>query len=180
MTQKPDTQDQAQELERLKQEVKEAKDQYLRTLAEMENLRKRMQRESEESRKFAVADTARSLLPIVDSLQQASVAVDKPWNPEAVAHGVYLIHRQLVGFLQEQGIKQIPTVGYQFDPHLHEAVGQAPSQDGQPDGTIAEEIQVGYTMHGKVIRPAMVKVVKATAGGTYEQETIDPDNPQKK
>ena len=161
MTQKPNTQDHAEELERLKQEAKQAKDQYLRTLAEFDNAKKRLHREQEEFVEYASETMVRELLPIVDSLDQALVAVDKQADPQAVIKGVHLIYRQLLGLLDKEGVKRIPTVGERFDPHKHEAVAQVETGDGKPEETVVEEVQVGYTMHGRVIRPAMVKVAKA-------------------
>ncbi len=142
----------------LERQAREANDKYLRALAEMDNLRKRLQRDKEEFSKYAVEGVARQLLPIVDSLDQALVAVDKQSDPQAVARGVHLIYRQLLGLLEQEGITRIPTVGHRFDPHLHEAAEQVSPQNGEADGTIVEEVHVGYTMHGKVIRPALVKV----------------------
>jgi molecular chaperone GrpE len=157
------------DVERLQQELSQAKDQQLRALAETENVRKRLQREKEEFVRFAAEGLILSLLPVIDSLEQALIAVDKQQDAnQAVLKGVHLIHRQLHGVLQKEGVERIPTVGQPFDPHLHEAVAQVEAGDGTPDHTITEEVQVGYTMHGKVIRPAMVKVaVKPT---TSQQE----------
>ena len=169
MTHKPDTQDHAEELERLKQEVKQAKDQYLRTLAEFENAKKRLSREKEEFARYASEIVVRDLLPIVDSLDHALVAVDKQSDPQAVIKGIHLIYRQLLGLLEKEGVKRIPTVGERFDPHKHEAVAQVEA-DGKPEDTVAEEVQVGYTMHGKVIRPAIVKVAKSRDGQAANPE----------
>jgi molecular chaperone GrpE len=156
----------------LERQAQEAKDQYLRTLAEMDNLRKRLQREKEEFSKYAVEGVARELLPIVDSLDQALVAVDRQSDPQTVARGVHLIYRQLLGLLEKEGIKRIPTVGHRYDPHLHEAAEQVPAPNGEADGTIVEEVHVGYTMHGKVIRPALVKVARAApADGSGTPDT---------
>ena len=150
------------ELERLKHEVKQAKEQSLRALAEFENTKKRLRREQEEFVRFAAETVVRELLPIIDSLDQALVAVDKQADPQAIIKGIHLIYRQLLGLLEEEGVKRIPTVGEPFDPHKHEAVAQVETNDGTADHTIVEEVQVGYTMHGKVVRPAIVKVaVKA-------------------
>ncbi len=157
-----------EELERLRREVQQAKDQYLRTLAEADNVKKRLHREKEEFVRYAAESVVRALLPIVDSLDQALVAVDKQADPQAVIKGVHLIYRQLLGLLDKEGVKRIPTVGEPFDPHKHEAVAQVEAGDGMADETVAEEVQVGYTMHGKVIRPAIVKVAKQTkeSGGS--------------
>ena len=150
-----------EELARLNEEVRQAKDQYLRTLADFENTKKRLQREKEEFARFASEAMVRELLPIMDSLDQALVAVDKQSDPQAIIKGVHLIHRQLLGLLAKEGVKRIPTVGELFNPHQHEAVAQVAAEDGKADNTIVEEVHVGYTMHGKVIRPAMVKVARA-------------------
>ena len=168
------------ELERLKQEANQAKDQYLRMLAEVENTRKRLSREKEEFVRYASETLVRDLLPIVDSLGQALVAVDKQSDPEAIIKGVHLIYRQLLGLLEQEEVKRIPTVGEPFDPHKHEAVVQVEAADGAADDTIVEEVQAGYTMHGKVIRPAMVKVAKAhvrksdTSTGQHVTEGFEP------
>ena len=149
------------DVEALQRQVAEANDQYLRAVAEFENTRKRLQREKDEFVKYAAEGLIRELLPVLDSLSLALVAVDKQSDPQAVVKGVHLIYRQLLGLLEKEGIKRIPTIEERFDPHLHEAVGHVPAADGQQEGTIVEEVQVGYTMNGKVIRPAMVKIASA-------------------
>ncbi len=157
-----------------KQEAEQLKDRYLRGLADVENTKKRLHREKEEFGKYATETVIRHLLPIIDSLDQALVAVDKQADPEAVIKGVHLIYRQLLGLLEKEGVKRIPTVGQPFDPHLHEAVAQVGAADGQRDNTVAEEVQVGYTMHGKVVRPAMVRVARKTES---EAEVEEPKSP---
>lgn len=148
-----------EELERLRQELAQAKEQQLRSLAETENARKRLQREKEEFARFAAEGLIWALLPVIDSLEQALATVDTQAGAhQAVITGIHLIHRQLHGVLQKEGVARIPTVGEPFNPNLHEAVAQVEAKSGVADHTITEEVQVGYTMHGKVIRPAMVKV----------------------
>lgn len=181
------------EIERLKQEAKEAKEQCLRTLAEFENTKKRLHREKDEFSKYATEAVLRELLPIVDSLDQALVAVDpatrpstgsglardsaptglrKPSDMEGIVQGVQLIHKQLLVLLEKEGVKRIATVGERFDPHFHEAVAEVEAGEGTADGAIVEEVHVGYTMHGKVIRPAMVKIAKTSSqGGTHNGES---------
>ena len=146
------------EVEQLRREVQEEKDRYLRILAEFDNAKKRLHRDKEEFARYAAETVVRELLPIIDSLDQALVAVDQQADPQAIIKGVHLIYRQLLGLLEKEGVKRTPTVGEQFDPHQHEAVAQV---DGPTDDTIVEEIHRGYTMHGKVLRPAMVKVAKS-------------------
>lgn len=153
------------DIERMKAEAAQAKDQYLRSLAELENTRKRLQRDKEEFLKFAAEGVIRELLPVLDGMSQALVAVDRQSDPQAVSKGVHMIYRQLLGLLEKEGVKRIATVGEKFDPHLHEAVAQVTVQDPEQDGTIVEEVHAGYTMHGKVVRPAMVKVANADTNG---------------
>jgi molecular chaperone GrpE len=172
------------EVERLREEAKQAKEQYLRALAEMENAKKRLSREREELCRYAAETVVRELLPIVDSLDQALAAADAQADlpatgtagqagGHAVITGVKLIRQQLLKLLERQGVKRIATVGEPFDPHQHEAVAEAPAADGAPEGSVVEEVQVGYAMHGKVIRPAMVKVAKGSdqLTGNSGQET---------
>ena len=167
------TSSQPDEVERLRQELAQAKDQQLRAAAETENARKRLQREKEEFARFAAEGLIRALLPVIDSLDQALMTVDQQGEAnQAVIKGVHLIHRQLHGVLQKEGVERIPTVGQPFDPNLHDAVAQVEAKDGVADHAVTEEVQVGYTMHGRVIRPAMVKVaVKPT-----ESQQEDPGN----
>lgn len=154
---------------KLQEEAEKAKDQYLRTLADLENTRKRLHREKEEFARYAAESVVRELLPIVDSLDHALVAVDKQSDPQAVIKGVHLIYRQLLGVLAKEGVKRIPTVGEPFDPNHHEAVAHVDAVDGQKDNDIVEEVQVGYTMHDRLIRPAMVKVAKKAETNNEEE-----------
>ena len=165
----PPAEAEAARLERLQDEVRELNDQRLRMLADLDNTKKRLQREREEFSRFAAETLIRQLLPILDSLDQALVAVDKQADADAVVKGVHLIHRQLLGVLHKEGVARIPTVGEPFDPHRHEAVGRVEAADGAADNTIVEDVQVGYTMHDKVLRPALVKV--ATRPAQAQEET---------
>jgi len=149
-----------QEVQRLRRELQQAKEQYVRAVAEFDNARKRLHREKEEFVRYAAEAIVERLLPIVDSLDHALAAVDKPADPQAVVKGVQLIHRQLLDVLEREGVKRILSVGEAFDPNQHEAVAQAETRDGAAENTVVEEIQVGYALHGKVIRPAIVKVAK--------------------
>ena len=161
----------ADDVARLREEVRQLKDQHLRALAELDNAKKRLTRERNELIRYAAETVIRALLPVIDSLDRALVAVDQQSDPTAVVKGVHLIHRQLHSVLQKEGVTRIPTVGQPFDPHRHEAVQQVDADDGVEDHTIVEEVQAGYAMHGKVIRPAMVKV--AVKDGASSQEDAD-------
>lgn len=152
-------------VEHLERELQHMKDQQLRLLADCDNTKKRLHREQDEFIRYAAETMVRGLLPILDSLDQALVAIDKGTNHHAIRTGVQLIHRQLLSVLEQEGVQRIPTVGERFDPHRHEAIAQVDATDGAADETIAEEVQVGYMMHHKVIRPAIVKVAKKKAEG---------------
>lgn len=147
-------------IRRLRLDIEQAKDRYLRTLAEFDNTRKRLQREKDEYAKYAAEAIMRQLVPIVDSLDQALMAVEGESNPSALTKGVQLIARQLAELLEKEGVRRIVAVGEAFDPHRHEAIAHVEGHDGQPENTVVEEVQVGYTMHGKVLRPAMVKIAQ--------------------
>ena len=149
---------------------------YLRQLADLDNAKKRLQREKEEFSRYASEKVIRELLPILDSLSQALVAVDQQSDPQAVMQGVHLIHQQLLRLLEREGVRRIPTVGEPFDPHRHEAVAQVEPAAHAADGTVVEEIHVGYTMHGKVLRPAMVKVAKSAVSS--QQSAVSKEQPK--
>ena len=151
-----------EEYERLTQQAKQV-EHCLRQMADVENLRKRLHRDKEEFSKYAAERLVRELLPIVDSLDQALRAAAQKPDLAAMTQGVQLIYRQLMDVLARAGVTRIETLGKPFDPHQHEAVAQARADDHQADGTIVEEVQVGYLMHGKMLRPAMVKVAHHTA-----------------
>ena len=161
----------------IQDEIKRLNDQHLRVVAEFENTKKRLQREKEEFARFAAETVIRELLPIIDGLDQALVAVDKKPDSDAVVKGVHLIYRQLLGLLKKEGVERIPTVGEPFDPHRHEAVAQVEASEETPDHTITEEVQAGYLMHGKVVRPAMVKVAVKP---TQQDETPDTTSKRRK
>ena len=159
----------AEKIEQLQAELQQTKDQYLRTLADVENTKKRLQREQDEFTKYAASAVVTQLLPIVDSLDRALLAADQQGDSEAMTKGIHLIHRQLLGLLEREGVHRIPAVGERFDSGRHEAVEQCEVQDGEADNTIVGEIQVGYTLHGQVLRPALVKVAKSQ----HEKKTDD-------
>ena len=169
----PQTETADEGLKKLQAEAEKAKDQYLRTLADLENTRKRLHREKEEFVRYAAESVIRELLPIVDSLDHALVAVDKQSDPQAVIKGVHLIYRQLLGVLAKEGVKRIPTIGETFDPNHHEAVAHVDAIDGQKDNQVVEEVQVGYMMNDRLIRPAMVKVAKKATTNNNEDKIND-------
>ncbi len=149
----------------LKAEVADMKDKLLRTLAEMENLRKRTERELTDARQYAVASFARDVLTVGDNLRRAIEAVPKESRGsgdkalDALIEGVEMTERGLEQSLAKFGVKRVETKGLKFDPSFHQAMFEVEVPGALP-GMVAEEIQAGYAIGERVLRPAMVSVVK--------------------
>ena len=129
----------------------------LRTLADFDNFRRRTRQEHEDLQKFAAKKVLEGLLPVVDNFERAFDAVEGKDISEDFKTGIEMVHRQLVGVLTQQGVHPMDSVGKPFDPQFHEAVMQE-SVEGQEAGVVLQELQKGYMIHDKVLRPAMVKV----------------------
>jgi molecular chaperone GrpE len=151
--------------EALQAEVAELKNKLLRTLAEMENLRRRTEREMADARQYAVANFARDMLTVGDNLRRAIDAVPKELRDgrdpalSALIEGVEVTERSLEQSLTKFGVRRVDTKGQKFDPGLHQAMFEIESGDLMP-GTVAEEIQAGYAIGERVLRPALVGIVK--------------------
>ncbi len=141
----------------LEAQLKEAGDRALRVQAELENYRKRAQRELAEERRYAVVPLIRELLPVVDNLQRAIDAATQTSDGQSLLSGVQMVVAQLEAVLKQYGCQRIETVGTPFDPHQHEAIAQEPSTE-HPAGAVTRATQVGYMLHARVIRPAQVFV----------------------
>lgn len=150
------------DLERLQTEIGEAKDMALRARAELENFRKRAQRELQEERRYANIHLMRDLLPVLDNVDRAIKAAEKSGMSNEAASllaGFRIVEKQLNSLLDQYHCKQIDTDGAQFDPNLHEAILQQPSPD-HPDGAILTVTEIGYLLHDRVVRPSKVIVTK--------------------
>jgi len=146
------------ELESVKKEAQENYDRFLRASAELDNLRKRTAREKEDFRKFAVENVVKELLPVVDNLERAIHSSDS--NDQDVAglvKGVDLVLRDFLKVFDKFGVKPIESLEKPFDPTFHQAVMQEESPD-QPNNTVISELQKGYLIHDRLLRPAMVVV----------------------
>ena len=144
----------------LKLELEEQKQKYMRTLAEMENARKRMQKEKQETTKFAIVQVISDFLNPLDSLEKAlGFAEQMSDEVKNWAVGFKMILAQLQNVVSEHGIYPFSCKGEQFNPHFHEAVSVEETLD-YPDGYILEELTKGYKSSDRVIRPAKVKVAK--------------------
>jgi len=146
------------EIETLKNEKQELEDRLLRQQAEFDNFRKRTQKEKEADRKYKAQDIASDLLPIVDNFHRA-LQTEVDASAKNFAEGVEMVYRQLQEALKNHGIEEIETVGQEFDPNLHHAVLQEEDPD-KASNLVVEELQKGYRLKDRVIRPAMVKVNK--------------------
>ena len=137
-------------------------DNWHRSVAEMENVRKRMLRELDQERQYRSLPIARDLLPTVDNLQRALQASEKAQDIAQLVQGIKMVLQQFDETLARHSIVPIPTVGETFDPNLHEAVLQQPSPD-KPPMTILMEVEKGYKLHDRVVRPSKVIVSSAPA-----------------
>ena len=149
----------AQENQSAADAKKTAEDKYLRLYAEFDNFRKRTEAEKTEHAKYAAGKFIEAVLPVLDSFERSQKALDADAAAsDEVKKGFALIHRQLEDVLQKFGVTKMAAIGQLFDPRWHEAVLQKESD--QPAQTVLEELQTGYVMHDKVLRPAMVVVAK--------------------
>ncbi|WP_319781658.1 nucleotide exchange factor GrpE [Oceanisphaera sp. IT1-181] len=139
------------------------KDQALRALAEMENLRRRAAQDVEKAQKFALEKFAGDLLPVIDSLERALEHTDKENEAlNAINEGVELTLKSLLSTIEKYGVLQIDPQGTPFDPNKHEAMSMIESADVPPNSVVAVMMK-GYELNGRVLRPAMVMVAKGPA-----------------
>lgn len=151
----------ARQLEEKRQELEEMWQRYLRLAADFENFRRRSQQEIEAIRQRGTEDLLRELLPVLDNFERA-LASARALFPENVVTGIEMIHRQLWSVLSQAGLQPLEAREQPFDPVYHEAFEQVET-DEWPDGTVICEVQKGYLLRGKVLRPALVKVAKNTS-----------------
>ncbi|NLM21687.1 MAG: nucleotide exchange factor GrpE [Peptococcaceae bacterium] len=144
------------ELEQAKAKADEYYSHLQRLKAEFDNFRRRTVREKEEIAKYASERIILSLLPVLDNFERALESAKSNQDFDAFSQGVEMIFRQLMKVLEEEGLKPIEALGEQFDPNLHEAMFREESD--QEENTILEELQKGYYLKDKVIRPSRVKV----------------------
>jgi len=147
------------DLEKLQAERDSLADRLARQQAEFENARKRAAREQQEFQDFALADALNSLLPVLDSFEQALRAPVQ--NVEELRSGIQLIRRQWLDTMGKLGLTPIPAVGERFDPRLHEAIATVETQEAE-DSRVLEELQQGYKLRDRLLRPARVRVARNT------------------
>ncbi len=155
-----DSDAQTAELKELRRQLDEKQDRLLRALAEMDNMRRRTQREREESVRYANEGLVRELIPVLDNLDRALAAARSGPDVSRVVEGVELIQRELLRVLERAGVTRYSAVGHPFDPTRHEATARVVKSD-QPPGTVVSEQVPGYVLNGRVLRPAQVTVAAA-------------------
>lgn len=145
------------ESEKLKQDFENLNNQYLRLAADFDNYRKRQAQEREALLKYGAEECMKKIIEVVDNFDRALTMVEKIDTVEKMKETFYVLNKQLTESLSKLGLEQIKSVGEVFDPNMHEAVMQTPT-DEYPEDTIINELQKGYKLGEKVLRPAMVSV----------------------
>ena len=165
--------------DKLKQEVENIKEEKIRLLAEMENLRKRFEREKVETIKFGSINLARDILSPGDNLERALDALPEDENnTESIKNlidGLKMVLKEYKSTLEKHGVKKIETLNKKFDHNFHQAMMEIENNDVE-EGTVVQEIQSGYTMHDRLLRAAMVGVSKRTS--SKDEDVKDKDSSQ--
>ncbi len=146
-----------EELERARTEAETYKDRYLRTAAEMDNMRKRLERRYADEAEQEKMRFLRAILPVIDHLEM--VLKHSGSDSDVLRQGVEMTLQEFLRTLEREGVMPVQSVGQPFDPFIHEAV-EAVESDQYPPGTVVEEVQRGYTYRGRLLRPARVRVVR--------------------
>ena len=172
--------------DKLKEEVKTLKEEKIRVLAEMENLRKRFDREKVDSIKYGSVNFARDILSPGDNLERALSSINKeddyPQSIKNLIEGLLMVKKELSTALEKNGITKIDTLNKKFDPNLHQAMMEI-ENDNLDEGVVVQEIQTGYMMHDRLLRPAMVGVSKKSkqerTSKVEKKLTLDEQDRQK-
>jgi molecular chaperone GrpE len=143
-------------LQQQKEESKQYYEQYLRALAEVENMKKRLDREREEYIKYGNTALIKKILPVIDDLNRALEATQSSNDIESLGKGVEMTVKRLIEVLNSEGVQEIESLGKEFDPQYHQAL--LVEHNEAPENTIIEEFQRGFILHDRVIRPSLVKV----------------------
>lgn len=144
-------------LQTLTAERDDFRDKWARARADLENYRRRVQREMEDDRKYAATPIVKALLPGIDGLQRALKAASTSKNTDELIAGVEMVAKQFEAALIGLGVQPIDAIGKPFDPNVHEAIAQIPSPD-KPAMTVIDDIERGYTLHERIVRPSKVIV----------------------
>ena len=176
------SQDENTEEDNLEKEIESLKEEKIRLLAEMENLRKRFDREKVETIKFGSINLARDILSPGDNLERALDALPEDENhPQSIKNlidGLKMVLKEFKSSLEKHGVKKIESLNQKFDHNFHQAMMEVENNDVE-EGTVVQEVQSGYTMHDRLLRAAMVGVSKKPVAKTEEPtEEKEEDNPE--
>jgi len=149
-------------IQKVTDERNQLQDQLLRTMADFQNFRRRQEDQRRQLEQFATERMVRALLPVLDNFERALASFDTGPSAESIVEGLEAVDRQFRQVLEGQNVSRIQSVGLPFDPEVHEALVMEPSEE-HPDGTIIGEIEAGFKMGDRVIRPARVRVAKSVA-----------------
>lgn len=148
------------EYEKLKADYETLNNQYLRLAADFDNFRKRQEQERESLLKYGAEATLKKMLEVLDNFERGEKALENVEDCQQVKDSFNLVHRQVTETLSKLGLEQIEAAGKEFDPNFHEAVMQTPTGE-HPENTVIAELQKGYKLGDKVLRPALVNVASA-------------------
>ena len=165
-------------IEKLNEEITGLKDQRLRAIAELENFRKRAEKDQSDALKYGISNFAKEIINIRDNIERAQSSIsEEAKNNEAiksVIEGIDLIAQSVVSTFEKIGIKKIESLNEKFDHNLHQAMMEIENDDLEP-GTIVQELIPGYTLHDRLLRPAMVGVSKKTKKNDDTAENSSPE-----
>lgn len=152
------------------QQLEEMKDRWVRAVAELENLRKRSERERQDAAKFAATSFAREMLSVSDNLDRALSTVgdvDIKDDVKPLLEGIEMVAAELKNIFERQGVERLDPKGQKFDPNFHQAMFEVPTDASEP-GIVVEVVQQGFSMRGRLLRPALVSVAKALVKADME------------
>lgn len=153
------------------QKHQELHDQFIRLQADFQNYRKRMETEKDALLKYGAERTLSAILPILDNLQRGTASLSESSDPKLLYQSFRLVYKELIEGLANQGLKKMDVVGQPFDPFFHEAVQHAESTE-HPENTVVQELQSGFTLYDRVLRPALVSV--STGSPSVAETTANP------
>jgi molecular chaperone GrpE len=148
------------EVEELKQKIEDMEDQSLRLQAEIQNMRRRNQKERELATRYRSQDLAKEILPVIDNLERALETEVTGEGGKNLKQGVQMVLESFYRALENVGVEEVEAEGQPFDPNFHEAYAQVPAEDGQESGVVAEVFEKGYKLHDRVLRAAKVTVTE--------------------
>lgn len=145
------------EVAALKEELEAEQNKYLRLLADYDNFKRRVQKDRQDAEKFRAQSLLADLLPVLDNFERALSVETKSEESASLLKGVEMVQKSLLEAVKREGLEEVKAVGEPFDPNFHQAVMQEKDENAEP-GAVLMELQKGYTLKGRVLRPAMVKV----------------------